>query len=236
MQRLIAPLFVAAMATVAHAEPLNYNVVNLEANATREVGNDTAYATLFIELSENDPARLADKVNLALAGAVKQVKQVPAVQSNGTGYSTYPIYESKTNKQQGWRGRGELRLSSRDFAALSKLLGQLQSPQDGQPGLQLAEVRYGVSEQQRTQVENELIEEGLKAFRQRAELIRKGMAGQSWKVVNINVNAGTAAQPVMPLRTYKASSISQDAAAIPTLVGGESRVTVSVNGSVQIAE
>ncbi|SMC25233.1 Predicted secreted protein [Andreprevotia lacus DSM 23236] len=234
MQRLIASLFVATLATTAWAETLNYNVVNLEANASREVGNDIAYATLFVELTEADPTKLADRVNQPLAQAIKIVKQVPVVQSGGTGYSTYPVYDNKTGKQQGWRGRGELRLSSRDFAALSRVLGQLQSANGG-PGLQLADVRYGVSEQQRDQVENELIEESLKAFRQRADLIRKTMAGQSWKVVNINVNTGPAPQPVPVMqRTFKAAAMAADSA--PALEGGESRVSVSVNGSVQINE
>ena len=55
MHRLIASLLLATLAGAAYAEPLNYNVVNLEANATRQVSNDTAYATLFVEYTENDP-------------------------------------------------------------------------------------------------------------------------------------------------------------------------------------
>ncbi|WP_035056922.1 SIMPL domain-containing protein [Andreprevotia chitinilytica] len=235
MRNWMTGLLLATAATAVYAEPLNYNVVNLEASASREVSNDTAYATLFVEMTDSNPSRLAELVNTTLAAALKTVKQEPAVQSAGTGYSTYPVY-GKTNKQDGWRGRGELRLTSKDFPALSKLLGQLQQPQANGQSLQLAEVRYGVSERQRELVENELIQESLKAFRQRATLIGEGLSGKSWKIVNLNVHAGQPMPPPRPV-LYKAAVMSASADAAPApLEGGESRVSVSVAGSVQIVE
>ena len=39
--------------------------------------------------------------------------------------NSYPIYDTKGQKITGWRERAELRLESADFAALSKLTGEL---------------------------------------------------------------------------------------------------------------
>ncbi|WP_432720074.1 SIMPL domain-containing protein [Jeongeupia wiesaeckerbachi] len=237
MRRIAACLLLAGLSGPVLAETLNYNVVNLNAQSSREVGNDTAHALLYVELSDSDPARLADKVNQTLAAAVKRVKSVGSVQSGGTGYTTFPIYNSKTNKQEGWRGRGELRLNSKDFSALSKLLGELQQPLANGIGMQLADVRYGVSEQRRDQVENELIEESLKAFRQRADLVRRNLDGSGFKVINVNVDTGQSVQPPMPMyKSARAMSADAVGAAPPMLEGGDSRVSVTVSGSIQVQQ
>ena len=224
------------LAGFAHAEPLNYNVVNLEATATKDVSNDLATATLFIELTDTDPSRLAEKVNQTLNAALKRVKQDSTVQSGGTGYATYPVYNNKTNKQEGWRGRGELRLTSRDFPTLSRLLGQLQQPLSTGLPLQLSGIRYGVSDEARKQTEDVLIEQSMKAFRQRADLVRTGFDGASWKMVNINVNAQSFApqpQPMMAKAMLMRAGAAEDAAPAP-LEGGDSKLSVTVSGSIQI--
>ncbi|GAA5785571.1 SIMPL domain-containing protein [Chitiniphilus shinanonensis] len=218
---------------VAQAEPLNYNVVNLEASAQRSVSNDLAIATLFVEVNDADPARLSGKVNRTLAAALKLAKQQAAVKVEGTGYSTFPVYNPKTNRADGWRGRGELRLSSRDFDTLSKLLGQLQQPLDGGLSLQLAQVNYGVATETRDKLENELIEESLKAFRARADLVSRSMASKGWRPVNLNVNTQSAMPPQPMYKAVMMRAESADAAPAP-LEGGDSKVTVTVSGSIQV--
>lgn len=218
---------------LAQAEPLNYNVVNLEASSSKDVSNDMASATLFVEINNNDPAQLADKVNQTLAAAIRVSKQYGTVQSAGTGYTTYPVYNNKTSKQDGWRGRGELRLTSRDFASLSKLLGQLQQPLSNGVPMQLAGIRYGVSDESRKAAEDGLITESIKAFRQRAELIQRGMDGAGWRTVNMNVNTQSF-EPPMPRPMMMKAAMSADNAAPPPVEGGESKVSVTVSGSIQV--
>ncbi|GGP26372.1 SIMPL domain-containing protein [Silvimonas amylolytica] len=226
-----AGLFVSVL---AHAEPLNYNVVSLEASSSKEVSNDLATATLYVEISNTDPAQLADKVNQTLAAAIRLSRQFTTVQSAGTGYTTYPVYNNKTNHQDGWRGRGELRLSSRDFAAFSRLLTQLQQPLSNGQSMQLAGIRYGVSDESRKAAEDGLIQESVKAFRQRAELIQRSMEGTGWRTVNMSVNT-QAFEPPMPRPMLVKAAMSADAAPAPTSIeGGESKVSVTVSGSIQV--
>ena len=235
MKHLFSAVILASAATAAMAaEVPMLNVVNLEASASREVANDLASAVLFVELTDTDPARLSDKINQTLAGALKLVKQQTAIQNGGTGYATYPLY-GKTNKQEGWRSRGELRISSRDFAVLSKLLTQLQQPVAGNAPMQLANVSYGVSDATKVKAEEALIEEGLQAFRRRADLIQKGLAAKGWKMININVNSagGYRPQPVMMMRNSASMDMAKEAAPIES---GESRLVVNVSGSIQISE
>lgn len=210
------------------------NLVNFEAQATREVANDLALATLFVEFSDNDPTRLAEKINLALAGGIKQLKQYPSVQSGGTSFATYPLYSSKSNKQEGWRSRGELRVSSKDFAALSKLIGELQKSSGTGSALQLAEVRYAVSDEMRSKAEESLIEEGIALFKRRAGVIQKSMSANGWKMMNMNVNASGSRPEMRPMMMKSAAMM--DAAAPAPIEGGESRLQVNVNGSIQLLD
>ncbi|MCX7205724.1 MAG: SIMPL domain-containing protein [Proteobacteria bacterium] len=236
MKYFLSAVMVTAMtSTMAASDIPMFNVVNIDASATREVANDLASAVLFVELTDTDPARLSDKINQTLGNALKLVKQQSAVQSGGTGYATYPLY-GKTNKQEGWRSRGELRVSSRDFAVLSKLLAQLQQPMSGGLPMQLANVSYGVSDTAKAKAEEVLIEEGLQAFKQRANLIQKGFSGKSWKMINVNVNTagGNRPQPVMMMRS--ASPEMGKYAADAPIESGESRLTVNVSGSIQVNE
>ncbi len=208
------------------------NVVNFEAQATREVANDLALATLFVEFTDGDPARLAEKINLALAGGLKLLKQYPTVQSGGTSFATYPLYSSKTNKQEGWRSRGELRVSSKDFAALSKLIGELQKSSGSSP-MQLAEVRYAVSDEARSKAEEGLIEEGIAQFKRRAGVIQKSMSASNWKMMNMSVNTSGSRPEMRPMMMKSAAMM--DAAPAP-IEGGESRLQVNVSGSIQLAD
>ncbi|MBB5193569.1 putative secreted protein [Silvimonas terrae] len=226
----VAGLFCTAQ---AFAEPLNYNVVNLEASSSKDVSNDLATATLYVEINNTDPAQLADKVNQTLAAAVRLSRQYATVQSAGTGYTTYPVYNNKTNHQDSWRGRGELRLTSRDFPALSRLLGQLQQPLSNGVSMQLAGIRYGVSDEARKAAEDGLIEDSIKAFRQRAELIQRGMAGTGWRTVNMNVNT-QAFEPPAPRVMMMKAAMASDSAAPPAIEGGDSKVSVTVSGSIQV--
>ncbi|MDR3410606.1 MAG: SIMPL domain-containing protein [Formivibrio sp.] len=230
MQKLAA-ITLALCSALGFANELPTNVVSFDTVASRDVANDTAHATLFVELTDTDPAHLSERVNLAIDAGVKQVRRLGNIVSMSTGYSTYPLY-NKSNKQEGWRARGEVNLTSRDFAAMAKLIGELQKIQDGTP-LQLADVRYDVSDAARKQAEDELIEEGLRGFRNRAALVQKGLSSKSWKLVNLTINTQSARPPVM----YKAALMAERAmpsAALAPVEGGESRLSVNIQGQIQL--
>ncbi|AZN36064.1 SIMPL domain-containing protein [Iodobacter ciconiae] len=228
-----AMLATVTLAMAANEAPV-FNVVNLDASVTREVPNDLASAVLFVELTDTDPARLSEKINQTLAAGLNLVKQQSVVQSGGTTYATYPLY-SKTNRQEGWRSRGELRITSRDFAVLSKLLTQLQQPLAAGLSMQLANVSYGVSDVTRAKAEDALIEEGLQAFKHRADLIQKGFAAKGWKMINVSVNTSGSYRP-QPVMMAKSSTMEMFRMADAPIESGDSRLTANVSGSIQISE
>ncbi|MBE9609823.1 SIMPL domain-containing protein [Chitinilyticum piscinae] len=228
---LLASSLLAAAAVAAEA-PL-YNVVNFETTVAREVSNDQAMATLFVEASDADPSRLAERINQSLTVALGKIKQTAPVQSRGTSYSSYPNYNPKTGKPDGWRSRGEVRVSSSDFTALSRLIGELQKPQANGLALQIEAVNYAVSDETRRKTEDQLIEEGMQQFRQRAQLLQQSLLGQRWKLVNVSVNTGGAMPPV-PMRMKAMAAPAAEGFAPPPIDSGESRLAVQISGAIQV--
>ena len=72
------------------------------------------------------------------------------------------LFRSDKNRLDGWRGRAELKVESKDFKAAGELISLLQSK------LQLSNLNFSVAPETRRELENQLITEAVAAFRQRA--------------------------------------------------------------------
>lgn len=125
-----AALLALSVGTVASlpalaADELHYNQIALRAEVSQEVARDLMIVTLYTEEQNTDPAKLAADVSTTMNKALAQAKQVKEVTLRQGSRNSYPIYDTKGQKITGWRERAELRLESSDFAALSKLTGEL---------------------------------------------------------------------------------------------------------------
>jgi predicted secreted protein len=221
---LLAPPAAAQLAPPAGISPQPYNVVSLQAEAQREVDNDLMSAVLYVELSEPDAARLAQSLNTAINAALKAAQGFKAVRTRSGAYQTYPVYD-KQRKLSEWRGRAELRIESADFAAVSALIGRLQS------GLQVGSIAFAVSPELRQRLQDELMPEAIAAFRARAQLAQKALGGRAYKIRQVNINTGFVGRPQPMLME---SSARTAAVAPPQFEGGTSRVTVTANGSIEV--
>ena len=211
--------WVAAHAQMHH-EPLA-DVVNLQAEASREVENDQLVAVLAAEAQGANPAELAEAVNRRMADALKAAREVPGVKLRSGNYQTSPRY-GKEGRVDGWQVSQELRLESADFAATAKLIGRLQQ------SLNVRSMSMRLAPETRRAAEDALIGEAVAAFEARAELARKAMKAKSYRVRQISI--GTAGGP-RPMQYEMAA-----AARAPVAVeGGVSQVTVNITGSVQLA-
>ncbi len=215
-------------ASVSAAEPAppRYNTVTLQADAQREVQNDLLNATLFVEVNDSTPAGVANAVNKSVNDALRIAKDYKNVRARSGNNQTFPVY-TKGNQLQGWRGRGEIRLESKDFEAASALIGKLQS------SMQLGGIQFTVAPESRRAVENELITEAIAAFKARAEIAKTALGGRGYKLQNLNVGSGRAVmpQPYMAMARAQAAEV-----AAPNLEAGASVITVNANGTVEILE
>ena len=202
-----------------------YNVIELAASAQRDIANDLMSAQLFVEASDANPAQLATTLNRAVADGVRMAKDYPMIKVRTGNNQTFPVY-GRNNQSQGWRGRAELRIETRDFAAGAALVGKLQA------SLQLGGIQFGVAPETRQKVENELITEAIAAFRARAEIARAALGGKSYKTQRIAINTGAGSPP--PRQLMRAAAMADSTMAAPPVEAGESVITVSANGAIEV--
>jgi predicted secreted protein len=224
---LAAFLVLAGPVLAADSAP-RYNVVELQAEAQRELANDTLMANLFVELNDADPAALANAVNKVTNAALRVGKEFDSVHVRSGNNQTYPVY-AKGNVLQGWRARAEIRLESKDFAAASRLIGKLQA------SMQLGNTAFSVSPEARRSAQNELIAEAIVAFKARAEIVRVALAGRSYKIQHLNVNPGYSAPPPRFAMARTLAAGAPEVAA-PDMEGGVSMVTIAVGGAIEVLD
>jgi predicted secreted protein len=224
---LLLSAIISSAALAQNTDTINYNIVNIQAEASRDVSNDEMHAVLYIEQSNKQPANLATQINQLMNKALASSKKYPNVKVTTGSQNTYPIYDNENRKLKEWRGRAEIRLESSDFQAASQLISELQ--QD----FQTQSINFTVSEQQRKKVENELLVEASKNFQQRAQTLAHAWNKTNYSLVNLNLNTNTQ-YPRAPLMMSVASAkFSADAIPEQNVSGGESKISVNANGTIQ---
>ena len=223
---LAASWSLAGAAIAADALP-RYNTVELQAQAQREVPNDMLNANLYVELNDANPALLANAINKAANEALRVAKEYNSVRVRSGSNQTYPVY-AKGNVLQGWRGRAEIRLESKDFEAASGLIGKLQSR------MQLGNLNFSVSPEARRKTEDELIADAIGAFKARAEIVRGALAGRRYKIQRLNLNSGYSMPP--PRFALARAMAAAPEVAAPDIEGGVSVITVTAAGAIEVLD
>ena len=207
-------------------ENLNYNIVNIQADAARQVANDEMRAVLYIERSNKQPAELSNQINQLMNQAQAISRKYTQVKVETGAQSTYPIYDNDSSKLKEWRARAEIQIESKDFKAASQLISELQQ------SFQTQSISFSVSDEQRKKVENELMIEASKNFQQRAQAITQAWNKTQYNLVSLNLNTSNYfPQPMM--RGGMAKFAMAEAAPAQDMAAGESKITVSANGSIQ---
>jgi predicted secreted protein len=199
--------------------------VSFQVEVGRDVDNDRVTAILNVTAEALKPAKLADTINSTMTWALQQARANQKVISRSGAYQTYPVYEEK--KIVRWRGRQELQLESQDVDQLSELVGTLQSR------LQMQSLQFSVSPDKRRQVEDQLIEQALAAYQQRADIIRKSLAAQDYMLLEVNIHTAEQDRPI-PVRAEAVSMLSRSSVTQPAMEQGTSRVNVRASGKIRL--
>ncbi len=227
MRKLVLATTLLCTTTVTFAEPLNYNILNIQAEASREVSNDEMSAVLYIEKTNKQPSELANQVSLLMNQGLALAKKYPQVQVKTGPQRTYPIYDNDSNKLKEWRARAEIQINSQDFKAASNLISELQQ------NFQTQNIQFSVSDEQRKKVENELLVDASRNFQQRAQTLAQAWHKTSYDVVNLNIDTNNNSAPA-PMMMMMAKSRVADSAVSQDVSSGESKITVSANGTIQL--
>ncbi|MGF6480156.1 SIMPL domain-containing protein [Paraburkholderia sp. JPY419] len=224
-----APVALALNPAPARAQtmmPQPSGVLSLNAQASAEVPQDEVEITLFYEQEASEPSALTATLNQRADAALQKARGVAGVTARSGAFSIFPSTD-RDGRISAWRGRTEVVLESRDFAAASKLAGQMASI------MQVGNVRFSLSPEAQRAAEQRLSGEAIKSFREQAAASSQafGFSGYSIREVNVN-HSGVMPRPMMMM---SARAMGADAKSAPMpLEGGTSTVTVNVSGSVQM--
>lgn len=223
MKKTLLALLAGSFAAASQAGAL----IDLAAEAGRPAANDMVRASVYSEASGSNPADLARQVNGNIGEALKLIREKKGVTVKSGNQSTYPIY-TQSRKIDGWRMRSELLIESRDFGAVSELLGRLQ-----QMRLAVCDIAQMPSPETRRQVEDEAMREAIRAFQNRAAVVAEQL-GKGWKIKQMHINQG-GGSPVPIMRGARAAMLAADAAPAP-IEAGESTITTHVTGQIELED
>jgi len=204
------------------------NQLSLSASASSEVTNDILVITFSTQREGADPAavqaHLTQAVNAALAEARKAAQPGQVDISTGN-FSVQPRYAPKGEPMK-WQGVAELRAEGKDFDALTRLVGRIQT-------LSVASVGYRLSREARDKAQGEVSAQAIARFRSQAEAYAKAFGFGGVTLRAVEVSTGEAFAPPMP--RIRAAAAEMAAAPPPLPVeAGKSSVTATVSGSVQM--
>lgn len=222
---LLALLPLSATPVLASETGPDYDMISLQAEARAEAPNDLLVATFYVEMTMTDATKLASEVNRTLNNGVRLVHDFPSVKIESGPQSTWPVYDAK-NKLTGWRTRAELRVESKDLDEAARVMAKLQAT------MQMGSLNFELSPDTADATSNRLIDNAMKAFSTRADIVAKSLGARSWRPVNLHVGTGSMQPMQRPMLTSKA--MLDEAVQAPDVVGGSSSITVNIGGTIQL--
>jgi predicted secreted protein len=229
MRRGIILLAAAALLSqsVAAGDEPRYNQIQLAAESSEQVGNDTLQVTLTTYGEHRELTELARQINADMEWALGKAREHQDIKAGTGSYQTYPLTTKDGRTTTGWRGQQTLLLESKAITELGELAGDLQEK------LRITAMQFTVSTDKRTAVENRLIDTALNAFKARARIVADNLGARDYRIVSIDINTASSQQPPIVLRSHMAMAAMEAESAV-AVEGGESEVRVSVNGSVEL--
>jgi predicted secreted protein len=218
----LTPSTACANTVVADIAPSG--VLSLAAQTSAEVPQDVVDITLFYEQEAQDPASLTDALNKRTATALRQAKGVAGVSAHTGMFSVFPATD-RDGRISAWRGRTEVVLESHDFAAASKLAGEMNAT------MQVGNVAFSLSPEAQRAAADKLTDEAIASFRGQAEAAARAFGYTGYTIRQVSVGHEGPPRPMIAMRAMAAAP--GGSAPLP-IEGGTSRVTVNVSGSVQM--
>ena len=201
----------------------------INGSAEAQIANDEAQVNFYVEVQDADVARAQSLVNQRAADGVTALKRADAKAVVETaGYSSYPVYEPKTQKIIGWRVRQSVNLRTAELANLSKTV------MAAQPYLALSGIDWRVSRAARERVEGELIQRAIANLNTRvaaaAQALHVPPERQRFEELNFGVPTGV--RPPIPAMARMAAP-SAEAMSEPQFDAGQSTQQITVSAKVR---
>jgi uncharacterized protein len=194
----------------------------LQESASREVEQNVLVATVQAHAEAATPAAAQAAVNEAMAAAVERVRAEAEVRAATGGYSVYQRRD-RDNRPVDWVAEQDLRLTSKDPAALLELAGSLQ-----QAGLNLVGLGWQVDDETRRKVQDELTIAAIATLRQRARAIAESVDMQVANIDTLRVGGAMEGPRPMMMRAEAMAADAPPPTALPDLETIQSHVEAEI--------
>lgn len=202
----------------------HYNQISLNSAASTHIANDLLIAMLVVEEMGSDTARLANQVNEKMAKILAKAEPFKAIDSHTVSYATRPIY--KKGVIHSWHVSQTIKLSSQNFEQLSKLIAKVN------PLANVQSMQFTISDSKLEQVQEELTLQAIDKFRTKAAMVTERFGKSSYVIINVNIGSNSMPPRPMMNRSFMKAEIAD--AAPPALSGGTNKVTVNINGNIEL--
>jgi predicted secreted protein len=204
------------------------NVVQVSAQAAKEVSQDWLRISLTTSRDGSDAAAVQNQLRQALEAALavaRPASQPQAMEVRTGGFSLYPRHNN-TGKITGWQGSVELVLEGRDVARISSTAGRVSTLTVGQVG-------FSLSREAQQALESEVQTLAIERFKQRAGEVAKAFGFNGYTLREVAISAADpGGGPIQP-RMMALQAPAMVEASVP-VEAGKSTVSVTVSGSVQL--
>ena len=223
----LASLAAAGLLLAAPAMADDDIELRLTGSARQEIANDQLQAVLYIQDKSHQPAVLADRLNKGINRAVTESKAYPKVELSSGSYNSWPSYD-KNGKIQGWQGRAEVRLQSRDMAQAAELMAKLQKT------MLLEGVQFSVSDTARREAEKALLPQALAEIQEQARITAKALGKTRIVIKQLEIGNAPEYRPPMMMRAMAAAPMAKADVAEADWQPGRSQLQLQVSGKVEL--
>lgn len=214
-------LFVLPSVSLANDE-LRYNQINLQTAASSHIANDLLIAMLVVQETGSDSALLANKVNKKMTKVLSAASRFKDVDSHTVSYTTRPMY--RKGVIYSWQVSQTIKLSSQNFEQLGHLIAKVNTLADVQS------MQFTVSDLTLEQTQEKLTKQAIAKFRAKAAMVTEQFDKSDYVIVQVNIGSNYHSPRPMMERSLMAA----DSAAPPALAAGTNKITVNINGSIEL--
>lgn len=230
----IAAIVLAGSASAIAQQPLQLppagTLVLMTGSAEVDLANDEVVANFYYEAQDADLTRAQGLVNQRVGDGTAALKRAdPKAQVETSGYSSYPVYSSGSNRAiTGWRARQGVTVRTENLTALPKTVAA------AQPFLALGGVDFRLSKAARDKVEAQLIQLAIANLNSRFTAAAQSMGVPANRIRVEEINFGVReAGPPQPL-LMRSAMASSDAVPQPTFESGRSIERLTVTGKARL--
>jgi len=205
--------------------------VSLSSEATKNITHDEVVMDILVETRGQNTKKMRNQVNRISLQISQRMEREQSVTLATTNRRTDPVYEKGLYPQQrvAWVVSQSIRITSTDLDALPTWLDAIEKI-----GAKLQGLRFKISNTLRQDTENSLRMQAIKNFRRKAATVAQALSAKSFKILHLQTDETRPLYTVQ--RTHAIPMLSDATNTPPSMHAGKSRITISVNGEIEIAK